>query len=166
MTTVLAIDPGSAQSAWVGLVDGRPVTFGKAPNGELLDALRERDLVRRLGGTTGTTVVIEFMSPRGMPTSAQEMEALWWTGRFAEAAYPSTVERLTRDDVKRHLCGRTAKVGDPNIRAALIDRFGGIGGKDAAVGRKGAPGPLYGIAADAWAALAVGVTWLDLEAAR
>jgi hypothetical protein len=155
---VLAIDPGSERSAWIGLdCDGRPVTFGKAANADLLDALRGRDLVRNLGGITGTDVVIEMMAPRGMPTSAQEMEALWWAGRFAEAAHPSLVARHLRDAVKFALCGRRAGVSDANVRAALIDRYGGVGGKEAAIGRKARPGPLYGISRDVWAALALAV---------
>ncbi|HET6477318.1 MAG TPA: hypothetical protein VFH93_14740 [Thermoleophilia bacterium] len=46
-------------------------------------------------------------------------------------------------------------VKDANIRQALLDRFGG----PAAVGRKAAPGPLYGIARDVWSALAIAVTY-------
>jgi len=47
---------------------------------------------------------------------------------------------------------------DASIRQALIDRFGG---KDAAIGRKASPGPLHGIAADVWSALALAVTHTD-----
>jgi hypothetical protein len=110
--------------------------------------------------------VVEFMSPRGMPTSRQEMETLWWAGRFAEAMHPLRVDRVTRDDVKYHLTGRRAKVGDANVRAALIDRFGGIGGKAAAIGTKANPGPLYGVTADVWAALGVAITYLDTGGRR
>lgn len=39
---------------------------------------------------------------------------------------------------------------------ALIDRFGG---KDAAIGRKATPGPLYGITKDLWSALAIAITY-------
>jgi hypothetical protein len=159
---ILAIDPGSERSAWVVLnpVTGRLRAFTKQPNCELLASLR--------AGVSPDVdvVVIEWMSPRGMPTSAQEMETMWWAGRFTEAAFPTRVERLTRDTVKLHLTGRRAKVTDTNVRAALIDRFGGIGGKLAAVGLKASPGPLYGLHADCWAALAVAVTWADQEAGR
>lgn len=153
---LLAIDPGSELSAFLVLSRaGMPLSFGKVPNEELRVFLRHDD--------SAPVVVLEFMSPRGMPTSRQEMETLYWAGRFAEAAWPTPVERITRDDVKYHLCGRRARVNDVHVRAALIDRFGGIRGKEAAIGRKAAPGPLYGIAADAWAALGLAVTYLDRQ---
>ena len=155
MTTVLAIDPGSIASGWVRVESdtGSVRAHGKSPNDDLLAAVA-RDW------ESYDVVVIEFMSPRGMPTSAQEMEALWWAGRFAQAAQ-RPVHRITRDTVKYHLTGRRAKVNDAAIRAVLIDRYGGIGGKDAAIGRKAAPGPLHGVTADAWAALALACAWID-----
>lgn len=156
MTTILAIDPGSEQSAWLAYdtATGTPVAFDLEPNAAILDALRDADLA------AADVLVIEWMTPRGMPTSAQEFETLWWAGRFTEAARPTPVERLSRLSVKRHLCGHVT-ANDTNIRAALIDRFGGIGGKAAAIGLKASPGPLYGIRQDIWAALAVAVTYAE-----
>ena len=61
---------------------------------------------------------------------------------------------LPRRAVKLALCG-DSRARDANIRQALIDRFGG----SAAVGRKAAPGPLYGISRDVWSALAIAVTY-------
>lgn len=157
---VLAIDPGSERSAW--LVYNSATTgvraFAKEPNDALLANLRD--------GISSEVdlAVIEWMQPRGMPTSAEEMETLWWAGRFAEALHPLRVERLTRLRVKLRLCG-SAKANDSNVRAALIDRFGGIGGKAAAVGLKRTPGPLFGISRDVWAALAVAVAYCDEAAA-
>jgi len=58
--------------------------------------------------------------------------------------------------VKLHLCG-SARAKDTNIRQALIDRYGG----SAAIGKKAAPGPLYGVSKDVWSALAVAVTAAD-----
>jgi hypothetical protein len=99
-----------------------------------------------------------------MPASAELFETLWWAGRFGEAASQAgiRIERLRRLDIKRHLCGTTA-AKDGNVRAALVDRFGGSGGKAAAVGLKASPGPLYGVANDVWQALAVAVTWADTK---
>jgi len=71
---------------------------------------------------------------------------------------------LPRRAVKLALCG-DSRAKDANIRQALIDRFGG----SAAIGRKTAPGPLYGISRDVWSALAIAVTFAlraeDIEAA-
>jgi hypothetical protein len=169
--TILAIDPGSAQSAVV-IFDAADDRAGRPPvaKHEIVD---NEELVRSLRALNPMieTVVIEWMSPRGMPTSAQEFETLYWVGRFTEAVQgaafpghlPTPVERITRLKVKMHVCG-SAKANDTNIRAALIDRFGGVGGKDAAIGKKASPGPLYGVASDEWAALALAVTWADQHA--
>ena len=54
-----------------------------------------------------------------------------------------------------HLCG-SAKAKDSNIRQAIIDRYGGDPKR--CIGTKKAPGPLYGISADQWAALALALT--------
>lgn len=164
MTRILAIDPGSEISAWLRLEDGTPAAFSIDPNDELLGGLRSGALLGCDTADFVDDVVIEWMQPRGMPTSAQEFETLYWIGRFAEATravyWPGTVHRLSRGKVKSHLCGnRAAK--DANVRQALIDRFGGIGGKAAAVGRKASPGPLYGIGNDVWQALALAVTFAD-----
>ena len=56
-----------------------------------------------------------------------------------------------------HLC-RQNTARDPNIRQALLDRWGG---KKRAVGRKGEGKPLYGISKDVWSALAVAVTYAE-----
>ena len=59
-----------------------------------------------------------------------------------------------------HLCGHP-RAKDPNIRQALLDRFGP--GREKALGTKKAPGALYGIKGDEWAALAVAITWWDQQ---
>jgi hypothetical protein len=160
VTVILAIDPGSEQSAWLVYNGGTGGirAFAKQPNGEVLANLRQGVSIQVDVG------IIEWTAPRGMPASAELFETLWWAGRFAEALagheQPTPVERLQRAAVKKHLCGAT-NAKDPNVRQALIDRFGGIGGKAAAIGRKATPGPLYGIGTDVWSALAIAVTWSD-----
>jgi hypothetical protein len=150
--SLFAIDPGTVQSAWLILVSGVPIGFGIEPNAALLDRLRH--------GVVVSEVVIEQVESMGMSVGAEVFETVYWSGQFAEAAQPLPVRRITRRQVKLHLCG-TMKAKDPNIRQALIDRFGG---KDAAIGTKPKPGPLYGVHADIWAALAVAVTAMDLDA--
>lgn len=157
--TILAIDPGSEQSGWIVYApgaEGGPVQASRKESNEAL-------LARLVpANPIGLLVVIEWTAPRGMLASAQLFEAMWWAGRFAQAAITAgaRVERLGRDQVKLHLLGRR-NGKDSMITAALVDRFGGIGGRRAAVGLKGSPGPLYGVKADVWAALAVAVTWAD-----
>lgn len=158
MSAILAIDPGSTVSGWVAYVPetGDLTNMAIEPNDALLDRLRTDTFA------VGLTVVIEWTAPRGMPASAELFETLFWAGRFAEAARGSglPVDRLERAAVKRFLCGTTA-AKDQNVRQALIDRFGGAGGKAAAIGTKRQPGPLYGVRDHCWAALAVAVTYAD-----
>ena len=56
-----------------------------------------------------------------------------------------------------HFCN-SVQAKDGNIRQALIDRFGG---KEGAIGKKKTPGPLYGVHAHEWPALAVAVMASD-----
>ena len=89
-----------------------------------------------------------------MAVGAEVFDTVCWAGRFAEAAHRVPVVMLPRRAVKLALCG-DSRAKDANIRQALIDRFGG----SAAIGRKAAPGPLYGITRDVWSALAIAVTY-------
>jgi len=149
---VMAIDPGSTQSAWIVLKDGVPRRFGIEAN---------EDVLRLLGRAHESVhaVVIETIESYGMAVGRDVFETVWWAGRFYEAAQPLPVHRLPRRDVKLYLC-QSSRAKDANVRQALLDRFGG--GK--AKGTKAAPGPLYGVSKDVWAALAVAVTWADREA--
>lgn len=164
---ILAIDPGPERSAWIAydpdrelIIDGRlDANVALLP---LLRAIRHGTHIGRdpqpVQRLIASPVVIEKVEGFGMPVGAETFETVYWSGRFAEAAWPATVERLSRKAVKLHLCG-SMRAKDPNVRQALIDRFGG----SAAKGTKAAPGPLYGIAGDLWSALAVAVTWADRE---
>jgi hypothetical protein len=155
MTLILAIDPGTVRSAWLAFdtTAGRPMPdfFGIVPNAELLEVIRNN----RNGWVTA--VVIEQVVSYGMPIGETTIETIHWAGRFAEAAFPLPIYRVPRLAVRMALC-HSGRAKDPNVRAALLDRFGG----DAAIGRKAAPGPLYGFKADLFAALGVAVTWADM----
>jgi hypothetical protein len=146
LSTLLAIDPGTYRSAWLQFDGTRPTAFGITANEILAKALRS--------GGLPEVVVIEKIESYGMAVGAEVFDTAWWSGRFAEAAARVPVVMLPRRAVKLALCG-DSRAKDANIRAALIDRFGG----SAAVGRKAAPGPLYGISRDVWSALAIAVTF-------
>lgn len=153
MTSVLAIDPGPVQSQFLWW----DAHFGVERHG-LVD---NRDIFDEIGArpVIGTHVCIEMVESFGMAVGREVFETVFWSGRFAEfAAHRGiTFHRIGRKDVKLHLC-HSMRAKDPNIRQALIDRFGG---KDVAIGRKSSPGPLYGISSHAWAALALAVTFAD-----
>ena len=146
MTTILAIDPGTTRSAWLRFDGTRPGAFGITANEVLVRALRS--------GGLPDVVVIEKVESYGMAVGAEVFDTVFWAGRFAEAAERVPVVLLPRRAVKLALCGNS-RAKDANIRQALLDRFGGA----AAVGRKAAPGPLYGIHRDVWSALAIAVTY-------
>ena len=103
-------------------------------------------------------VACEMLQCQGMPVGKETFETAYWIGRFMGAcAVPW--HRVYRNEVKLHLCG-SARAKDPNIRQALLDRWGG----KSAIGTKKAPGPLYGVTGHCWSALAVAVTaWDRLE---
>jgi hypothetical protein len=147
---VLAIDPGTVQSAWALVEDGLPVHFAISPNEQVLPML--------LGlRNPESLVVIEKVESFGMPVGMEVFETVRWSGRFEQAAQPARVEWVSRRQVKLTLC-HSAKANDASIRQALIDRYGG----SAAIGRKATPGPLYGITKDVWSALALAVTHREL----
>lgn len=150
---ILAIDPGTAESAWC-LFDGTKVLdCDIQPNGVVLAKLRcfepEPD-----------HLAIEMIASYGMPVGKEVFETCLWIGRFIEAADRHGVQaKLTyRKDVKMHLCN-SARAKDGNVRQALIDLFPPTGGgKTPQIGTKYSPGPLYGVSSHIWAALAVAVT--------
>lgn len=142
--TLLAIDPGTTHSGWVWYSDGKVYESGVSINAEIIDLLR----------TSVDPVAIEMIASYGMAVGAEVFETCLWIGRFMQAAGPDRVRLVYRKDVKMHLCG-TPRAKDPNVRQALIDRWGG---KAEAIGNKQRPGPLYGVKSHAWAALAVAVT--------
>lgn len=149
---ILAIDPGTFESGFAVISeDYRPVDFGKIPNGDLLERVRQ---------TAGGDFVIEMVASYGMAVGKEIFETVFWIGRFWEAAQKvDSRSLLYRREEKIMLCG-SAKANDANIRQALVDRFA-YGVRNCGKGTKAAPGWFYGFRADIWQAYAVGVTWLD-----
>jgi len=143
---MLGIDPGTIQSGYVILDNNRVTSSGTLSNPEML----------ALAAGYSGTIAIEMVASYGMAVGKEVFETVRWIGRFQQASKdPEAVRLVYRRDVKIHLCG-SARATDQNIRAAIIDAFGM--GKDTAVGRKSAPGPLYAVKGHAWSALAVALT--------
>lgn len=138
---ILAIDPGTTQSAFVLFDKGESRILDKAilPNSEvlhLIESVKDAD------------VAVEMIASYGMAVGKEVFETCLWIGRFYQAAYlkNTPVKLIYRKDVKMHLCGST-KAKDANIRQALIDLLGKEKTK--------------GVAKDMWAALGVAVTVSD-----
>lgn len=140
---ILALDPGTTQTAYVCWDGSRVVECGIVANDELLAILRAAG---RYDGVQ--TVAVEMIASYGMPVGREVFETCVWIGRFVENV--KVPWRLVyRMEAKLHLC-HTPKAKDGNIRQSLLDRFG-------PVGTKKSPGPLYGVKSHIWAALAVAV---------
>lgn len=140
---ILAIDPGSTQSAFCYYSPkANPPTLsaGILPNIEVID------LIQRF---SDVELVIERMGSYGMPVGVEVFDTVHWSGRFHQAHFGIT-RLIYRGDVKIHLCG-TKKANDAAIRQRLIDLFG-------APGTKKAQGFTYGLARDTWQAFALALT--------
>jgi len=145
---ILAIDPGPTHSAFVDWNGSEISAMGIPENQVLVDNINQFT-----DGIRGN-LVIEQVASYGMPVGAEVFETVFWSGRFAQA-FRGQFHRLPRIKIKQHLC-HDSRAKDGNIRQALIDRFG-------PPGTKRSPGLLYGVKKDIWAALALAVTWWDLN---
>lgn len=150
---ILAIDPGTTQSGWCLYIDENPAGSGVVENAEMLTLIDDHyDNFGPIG-----VLAIEMVASYGMAVGKETFRTVWWSGRFSERwrMYgPENLLEVYRADVKTELC-KSQKANDSNIRQAIIDRYGG---KDAAIGKKATPGPLYGVKSHGWAALAVAIT--------
>jgi hypothetical protein len=156
MNGILAIDPGPTKSAYVLLDKGCAADFAILPNETLLERL-QYSASDNWFCPVQQTLVIEGIACYGMPVGVETFNTCIWIGRFIEA-WGAEWRILYRPDVKLHLC-KSVRAKDSNVWQALVDRFGP--GKDKAVGKKSAPGPLYGITSHMRSALAVAVTYHD-----
>lgn len=115
--SILAIDPGPTESAFV-LYDGkRPVRSGIESNYELR-ALIMSDYL----GDVAESMAIEGIACYGMAVGKETFDTCIWIGRFIEV-FAGDYTLVYRPDVKLHLC-KSARAKDPNVRQALIDKFG------------------------------------------
>jgi len=153
---VFAIDPGPGKSAFV---------VYDSEQHEIIDkGILGNQLIRGELFSNTDEVVIEMIASYGMPVGKEVFETCVWIGRFMECALEGSesVSRITRNEVKNEIC-HSSKAKDSNIRQALIDMFPktGLDGKNnpSGIGTKKHQGPLYGVSADMWAALAVAIAW-------
>ncbi len=147
-TTTLAIDPGTHQSAFVVLESsGRVLDHAKLDNEKLLEHIRSREL-------HADALAVEMIASYGRPVGSEVFLTCVWIGRFVES-WGRDHLLCYRKDVCAFLCGSSQGVNDGVIRQRIIDLYGP--GRDVAVGTVKTPGPLHGVKADVWQALAVGL---------
>jgi hypothetical protein len=159
--TLLSIDPGNRESAYVIIDDDTytPGKFGKDDNHDLLDMLVEPAF-----GLYYDAAVIEQVGHygTGMPAGKDVFDTCVWIGRFYQTIINLTdVDLVKRATVKTHVCGNP-RAKDGNVIQALVDRFA-PGEPNKGKGIKAEPGWFYGFAADVWQAYALAVYALDQE---
>ena len=115
MSKILAIDPGNERSGWVEMIDEKPDVWGWDTNA---------DVEAKIENTRYEALAVEYMQPRGMPTSQDEMDTMFQLGRMTASYENDRIAKVARKDVKMFLLGRAIGT-DANIRQALIDLFGG-----------------------------------------
>lgn len=150
--SILAIDPGTTHSAIVEFdFKSRGIRHAaKMSNESVIDYIRESNC-------DTTHLAVEMVASYGMPVGEEVFTTCVWIGRFVES-FGGPYTLIKRHEIKLHLCHTVKGVNDAVIRQRLIDLYGG---KEAAIGKKATPGPLYGFKLDMWAALAVGVVWFE-----
>ncbi|MFH1691828.1 MAG: hypothetical protein ABIC68_04585 [Candidatus Omnitrophota bacterium] len=148
---IIAIDPGTFESAYVSW-DGKKIKqFGILKNQEMVDILELSPWSR------DWPLVIEMIKSYGNAIGQSTLDTVFWSGRFAQAW--GNFHLLSRMEVKKHLCNNH-RAKDSNIVQALVDRFA-YGQPNKGKGTKKAPGFFYGFKDDIWQACALAVTWHD-----
>lgn len=160
--TIFAIDPGNTQSGFavIEMPNFRLVNFGKVENGELLR------LLELYNGKTPEfgdpdVFVLEKIASYGMAVGKDVFETCYWIGQFIHALKHKKTASVYRKDEKIILCG-SMKAKDSNIRQELINRYAKHDFKNGK-GTKKNPDTFYGVSKDVWAAIAVGVTYYEMQ---
>lgn len=159
-TSILGVDPGYLQTALVWIADKNEVLRARTlPNEEAREAILK---IASMGMNGRVLVAIEGIQPMGMVVGAEVFDTCMWVGRFVEVCNAHGIPYwiVYRSQVKVNICG-DSRAKDPNIRRAIVDRYGG---ESAGIGRKASPGPLYEVKGDAWSALAIALTARDAGA--
>lgn len=157
-TTILAIDPGNAYSGYavIQMPDFKLLDFGKVENDKLMDIIV-------VWCDRVDTVALEMVASYGMAVGRDVFETCVWIGRFQQALIfygQGNINFIYRKDEKLRLCG-SLKAKDSNIRQELINRYAKHDFKSGK-GVKANPDTFYGVAKDAWQAIAVGVTYYEI----
>lgn len=155
---VFSIDPGTNDSGFLRYDASKRIIVDKG-------VVNNHDLLLRIrsGEFDDDDLVIEGFQCFGMAVGIETFVSCDWAGRFREAWESRTGRRrvkIFRSEVKLFLC-RSSRAKDPNVRQALIDKFGSTTLE--AIGRKKTPGPLFGVSSHVWSALALAITYSEMD---
>jgi len=149
---ILAHDPGNHYTAYTLYLRGRILKTAKVRNDILFNVMARLDY---------DVCVIEKIGSYGKAVGEEIFNTCIFSGKIERDAEikGKPVYYVYRKDVKLHLCNST-RTKDSNVRQAIIDRYRPTGGGETPqVGTKKKPGPLFGVANDMWASLAVAITY-------
>ena len=121
---ILAIDPGTEQSAWcifetVGTKD-HPIQFGQNVNEDLVKHL---DYARPWSRELPDLLVIEMIKSYGNVMGDSVLQTCVWIGRFIQSWGARPYELIPRKRIVTQFCVNP-RANDANVRQALIDRWG------------------------------------------
>jgi len=158
---IFALDAGNKQSGWV-LYDSksnRVVEKGIEDNFTV-----KHKMISLKNRMCADVFVYEWIGYMGMSVGASVFETCREIGRFIEMwANDKTAYPIMRREVKITLCG-SMRAKDKNVRQAIIDRFPAEGGgKVPQIGTKNEQGSLYGMKSHMWSALAVALTYIEID---
>ncbi len=156
---ILGIDPGTKESAYVIWDDAIEEVIEKdiLPNAVLANIFSQR---APFWLRYWERIAIEMIDNNGQAVGNETFETVLWIGVFLKSlgCDLSDIHKylVYRRKVKINLCGTMKGIHDSNVRMALINRFG-------PPGVKAAPGKLYKVTSHMMSALAVAVTFSDLQ---
>lgn len=151
--SIIAIDPGTTESAlveWDGAKVSEPAIW---PNAMLIERLSDEPL-----NDGFRNLFIEMVACYGMPVGKEVFETCVWIGRMIQTWKHATgreAKLIYRQQVKLHHC-QSARAKDGNIRQALVDKYG-------EPGTKKAPGLTYGLKSHLWSAFAIATMITEQE---
>jgi hypothetical protein len=161
---ILCLDPGTTKTGACVFDTERkiPVEFGGFKPSKI-----DNEVVLRLltphheGGLLESfveRVVIEDITNQGVNGNTI-IQTVRWTGRFDQRCSDNNTpfSYIKRNYVKKHLTGKVNGIKDSHIRQAVI------AGIYPPYSRKN-PGPLEGVVADVWSAVALGLTFTEAGA--
>jgi len=151
--TIIAIDPGNIESAYVVMQDFKIISFGKIANALFLPKMQE--VIQKY---ENIDCYIEMVASYGMSVGQTVFDTCVWIGRFYESWSWMSGEQpklIYRKDIKMHHCNATfAK--DSNIITALKDKYG-------EKGTKANKGFFFGVSKDVWQAIALATFILETD---
>ena len=149
MRAIIGIDPGTKESGWAAIKDGRLINGGIKSNHYILAMVWaiKLELEKPL-----PMVAIERLRGSGRAVGFETFQTVEWSGRFIEAYHVAAQDLpvlITRHEILKAL-GETRGEGsaDARVRRRMIELYG-------EPGTRSKPGPTYGLAGHAWQALAV-----------